>query len=436
MGPADPVRHGAPHDRIAGMPEPRRGRPTVGMALYGDLTFDSRVRREARSLALAGCDVSIVCLDGEVRAPDLPSNVRVLVHRPTETSVLPGSSTPFLPAGSDPAHRFAHMAGWLRAYVGNLRSWGQSVPAVCGPVDAWHLHDLTALAGVLPALGRDVPVVYDAHELFLEAGTALRLPKPARILLRAYERRLVSRVSAVVTVNNALAEVLRRRYRPRMILVVHNCPDRWSVPDTKPALIREAAGIPGDQPVILHHGSLGPNRGIEQLMEALLRPGLENAHLVLLGFGEQRARYVEMAREPRWQHRIHVLDPVAPDELLAWIASADVGGMPIQRSTLNHYLSTPNKLFECLAAGVPVVASDFPSMKEIVDDPAGPLGVVCDPSSVDEVAAALRSILALDAAATESIRARCLAAAHGRWNWEHEAAGLTRLYDELVGGLS
>jgi glycosyltransferase involved in cell wall biosynthesis len=318
-------------------------------------------------------------------------------------------------------------------YVANLRAWGRAVPVVCGEVDIWHLHDLTALAGVLPALGSGVPVVYDAHELFLESGTAAVLPAAIRRLLRAYEQRLVANVSAIITVNDELASVLRRRYGAQRVDVVHNCPARWSPPATRPTLIRDAAGIPDDEPVVLYHGSLGTNRGIEQLMDALLRPGLEKVHLVLLGPGVIRATYVARSRAPEWRGRVHVLDPVLPAELLPWVASADIGALPIQRSTLNHYLSTPNKLFECLAAGIPVVTSDFPAMHRIVmDDPSGPLGVVCDPASVDEVAAAVRSLLELEPSMADAMRARCVAAARGRWNWEEESGALVALYRDLA----
>ena len=403
------------------------------MALYGDITFDSRVRREAETLAASGYDVTLVCLAGPTEPVDLPAGVNVVIQRPTRTSVLPGSHTIGPGARRGRLRRLVARLTWMWRYVANLRAWGRAVPVVCGEVDIWHLHDLTALAGVLPALGSGVPVVYDAHELFLESGTAAVLPAAIRRLLRAYEQRLVANVSAIITVNDELASVLRRRYGAQRVDVVHNCPARWSPPATRPTLIRDAAGIPDDEPVVLYHGSLGTNRGIEQLMDALLRPGLEKVHLILLGPGVIRATYVARSRAPEWRGRVHVLDPVLPAELLPWVASADIGALPIQRSTLNHYLSTPNKLFECLAAGIPVVASDFPAMHRIVmDDPSGPLGVVCDPASVDEVAAAVRFLLELEPSVADVMRARCVAAARGRWNWEEESAALLALYRDLA----
>ena len=133
-----------------------------------------------------------------------------------------------------------------------------------------------------------------------------------------------------------------------------------------------------------------------------------------------------MAEEPRFGGRLHVLAAVPPDELLPWVASADVDVLPIQPSTLNHRLSTPNKLFESLAAGVPVVVSDFAEMHRIVlDDPAGPLGAVCDPSDVDAVAAAIAVASSSGRRRRRSeLRARCLTAAHERWNWETEVSRL------------
>jgi hypothetical protein len=65
------------------------------MALYGDLTFDSRVRRGARSLAEAGYDLTIVCLASDTAREDLPQNVTVLVRRPKGAAIIPGAPSPY-----------------------------------------------------------------------------------------------------------------------------------------------------------------------------------------------------------------------------------------------------------------------------------------------------------------------------------------------------
>jgi len=164
----------------------------------------------------------------------------------------------------------------------------------------------------------------------------------------------------------------------------------------------------------------------------MLRPGLESAHLALLGFGGIRAELADLVAEPRFGGRLHLLDAVSPGDLLDWVAGADVDVIPLQHSTLNHWLCTPNKLWESLAAGVPVVVSDFPAMRPIVlDDPSGALGAVCDPADPASIAEAVRTIVERPPEARAELRRRCLEAAHERWNWEHESATLVELYSEI-----
>jgi glycosyltransferase involved in cell wall biosynthesis len=378
--------------------------------------------------------VTIACLADRSDGSDLPANVTVLIRPLADASVVPGTVNPFRARSRTRLAAILRGVSWLWRYVRNLRSWGRSAAASCGPVDLWHANDLTGLAAIGPFAERHVPIVYDVHDLILETGTAVRLPGLARRLLGRYERRLVARVAAFVTVNMGLADVLESRFSGRRIEVVHNCPERWA--PEQPSVgsrIRDAAGIDRDAPIILYHGGLAAGRGIEELMDAILVPGLEHAHLVLMGFGEQRDRFLEMAAERDRAGRVHVLDPVPPSHLLAWVASADVGAVVHPGSRVNDYLKTPNKLFECLAAGVPVVGSDFPLMRQIIlDDPSGPLGSTADPSDPEAIGAALHAILGLGPADSQALRDRCLTAAHNRWNWELESARLTELYADLL----
>jgi alpha-maltose-1-phosphate synthase len=424
----------APSSRdFAGAPERKKRPVRVAMALYGDLTHDSRVRKEARSLADSGYDVTIVCLASQGTRADLPPNVGVLTRRPAGPHVTPGSSNPFFVRRLSRIGAMRSRAAWLATYIRGLRAWGALAVEAAGAVDVWHAHDLTGLAAISPHVRRHIPIVYDSHELFLESGTSEALPGIIRALLRAYERRLVSRAAATITVSQELAAILRHRYRPRELRVVHNCPPRWTQPEHRPTYVHDAAGVGPDASVILYHGVVGPDRGIEQLLEAMLEPGLEDAHMVFMGDGPLRERCLEAATAPRWGGRVHVLDPVPPSDLLPWVASAEIGAMPYQSSSLNNRLSTPNKLFECLAAGIPVIASDFPTLRRIiVDNPGGPLGAVCDPSDVQAIAASIRSLMRLTPDEMAVLRDRCRVAAEERWNWGREAQTLVAVYTQIL----
>jgi glycosyltransferase involved in cell wall biosynthesis len=408
---------------------------SVAMVVYGDIALDSRVQREANSLAKAGHSVTVFCLGGShSRAPLLDRRIEIVVRAADWTRIVPESPSPFHQGrGSSAIRAVADRVRWLLGYARNLRSWGRAVTRTSRTFDVWHAHDFAGLVAVAGARPRGAALVYDVHDLFTETGTGARLPGPLRSALRRYERQLVRNVDLVVAVNDGLADYIRKQCHPRSIIVVHNCAPTWSPPTHRPDLIREAAGIPREAPVILYHGLLSASRGVDRLCEALLEPGLDGAHVALLGFGQERDRLGDLAGQPRFGGRIHLLDPVPPAELIPWVASADVGAMAMPRATLNMYLSTPNKLFECLAAGVPVVVSDFPAMRRIVlDDPLGPLGVVCDPSVVQDVARALRQILGMDAGARDDLRRRCATAARERWNWESEARALLAAYGTLV----
>ncbi|MBF8289624.1 MAG: glycosyltransferase [Chloroflexi bacterium] len=277
--------------------------------------------------------------------------------------------------------------------------------------------------------------MYDSHEIYLESGANADQPAWLRGLMARLERRWVARSAALVTVNESLAAELRRRYAPVRTVVVHNCPPRsYSPTPGVPDLLRAATGIPVDEPIALYHGAFSRHRGLEELAAAVAEPGLERVHAVFLGYGGLRSELDALALGPAAPGRIHVLAAVPPEELGAWVASADVGVMAIQPSTINHRMSTPNKLFECLGAGVPVVASDFHEMRQIVcDDPEGPLGVVVAPDDIPGLGRAILSIVAAPPAERAELRVRCLRAAHGRWNWETESARLVDLYAGLFG---
>jgi glycosyltransferase involved in cell wall biosynthesis len=122
---------------------------------------------------------------------------------------------------------------------------------------------------------------------------------------------------------------------------------------------------------------------------------------------------------------------VPPDQLHDWVAAADVAAMPIQGDTLNHRLTTPQKLFEAMAAGVPAVVSDLPGMRAIVRDSGS--GILVDPTDTKAIAAAIRQIVELPEEDWLAWRQRCLAAAHDRYNWETQVEALLAEYGRLTG---
>ena len=313
-------------------------------------------------------------------------------------------------------------------------SYARTAARLAPPASVYHGHDFSAIAAAVAAARRHGGrVVYDSHELYVESGSIGGRSRLLKWALRRIERAQYSRSDHLVCVNQLVAQELHERYGRKPTTVVHNCPPRWHPPRERRDPIRTATGIPQDALIALYQGGFAEVRGLRQMAEAVLAPGLGSVHLVYLGFGPMEAELREMAQDARYGGRLWVLSAVEPDELDEWVASADVCLMPNQPTTLNEIVSTPNKLFESIAAGVPVVTSDFPERRRIIlDDPLGPLGAVCDPTDPASIADAMRGLLGRSPALRADLRRRCLEAAHERWNWETEAHRLVALYDSLV----
>jgi glycosyltransferase involved in cell wall biosynthesis len=212
--------------------------------------------------------------------------------------------------------------------------------------------------------------------------------------------------------------------------VVMNCPELWLPPDPRPDLVRDALGIGPAVSVMLYQGAVKEDRGIEQSVAAIML--VPDACLVLLGFGQQFERYRALAASDAYRGKLYVADAVPPDRLLEWTASADVMVMAIPDTSLNHRFTTPQKLFEAIAAGVPVVASDLPGMSRIVRETG--CGELCDPQDPASIAAALRRILEAPPEVRAAYGSRALEAAETTYNWERQLSVLGGVYARLLDG--
>ena len=308
-------------------------------------------------------------------------------------------------------------------------AWAIALDDVLEPADVWHGMWATSLPALARARSRHGGrTIYDCRDILLRSGHYEHMPRTGRRFLELIERHWARACDAIITVNESYAEIAERLFHISRPAVVMNCPEHWDPPTPRPDRIRQALGLPPSIDVVLYQGNLKAHRGIEESMQAILE--VPNACLVLLGFGPERERYRALSDSEPYRGRLYVLDAVPPQDLLEWSASADVMVMAIQSSSLNHRFTTPQKLFEGLAAGVPVVASDLPGMAPIVRDTGG--GELCDPASPASIADALRRILGASAEERAAYGRRALAAAHATYNWEAQLQVLGGVYGRLL----
>ena len=292
-----------------------------------------------------------------------------------------------------------------------------------------HAHDSNALVSVaLAASWRRIPFVYDAHDLWLG--------RPRRERSRLYfalsqawyrfvQRLMIPRAAAVLTVSPPIVGHLRRHYHLGDVHLVANYPDAGG-----PVERRELRDLPGgeaidpDLPVVLYLGGLMDARGIDGLIEAMA--DVPGAQLVTLGEGPALDELRALAADAG--ARVTFLPPVPPALVNSYAASASVGVSPYVPEGLNNRYSLPNKLFHYMAAGIPVVASDFPQVREIVRGSRA--GVTVDTTRPGSIARGIREVLA-DPTEAAAMGARGRAAVEETYNWGASAAVLRAVYDVL-----
>lgn len=300
-------------------------------------------------------------------------------------------------------------------------------------VPAADVHIGMAFAGIPVALAlakRDRSrAIYDVTDVYLEARNLARTRGPLRAWLRRTERGWARASAAMTTANDPYADLIADRLGAGRPTVILNTPPRYEPPSPRPHRFHEALDLPADVRIVLFHGGLVEERGVEQLLAAI--GDVPGAVLVLMGYGPLVPRVEAARRDPAVAAIVRLLPPVAPTELIGWVASADVVAMPIQPTTLNHRYTTPNRLFEAIAAGTPILAADLPGMAAIVHEIDG--GVLVDPTDPAAIAAGLRDLLTRSEADVAAMRSRLLAAAHERYCWEVEETAFLGVLERVTG---
>jgi glycosyltransferase involved in cell wall biosynthesis len=421
--------------------------------------FDSRFLRSAQALASVGHEVRVLAL----AAPGLPTMERLapgvhLTRLPIDRHIT--SALRPLPErlrrlvarvlGMDPgafvlppdrAHgldRLRHPLRRTLEIMANLRRvgpWTSAVLEAAPDTDVFHAQSLVCLPVVRGAAHRSgARFVYDVADYHTEAARLSRMPRIVRDLVHRRERAWARDASAFLAVSDPVADLVVERWGVPRPTVLLNCPPAWHpeepvpIPSTR---IRDAAGIGPGRPIVLYQGSFSVDRGVEELLAAALDPDLLelDAAVVFMGYG----RLESMLREAAARHpeRIHVLDAVPPEELMPWTASADVSFVGQPPRTLNQRMNLPNKLFESVMAGVPVVVSKGNEQCRLVSEEQ--LGACVDLDDPRAIAAACAAMLRLPDADRVAMRTHCRQVALARYTWERTSVGLVDVYHRLSG---
>ena len=426
----------------------------VWVFVYNDCRHDARVLKEAKTLAEAGHDVQIAALAGEgLSQVEERDGFRILRvdtvltgERPAPAEGMPpsprGRSTTAIgrklldylfrrPLGFVRARAKDRISRLLRSlpvkfcrYFAFFQYYRRAWRIVKNkPGDIYHSHDLNTLPlGYMAKRRYGGRLVYDAHELTTELAYISRLEKMG---WRVLERFLIRRADEVIATGTYRAEYLAKRYRVAAPTVILNCPPLPAA-EVHNGALREKLGLVDDTvPVILYQGGFIKGRGLDKLVLAAAH--LDRGVLVLMGWGDLEAELRSLVKKKGLEQRVYFTEPVAPDRVVYYCMSATVGVVIYLRTSLNNYYATPNKLYEYISAGLPVVSSDFPALKEVVEGYG--LGCTFDPEEPESIAAAINRVLA-DEQRYDTMKRNTLEAAR-IFNWETESKKLLEIYRRL-----
>lgn len=262
-------------------------------------------------------------------------------------------------------------------------------------------------------------LIYDTHELETETTGYKGVRQK---LGRMIEKRLITRCDDVFVVSDTIADWYANRYGIARPQVIRNIP-QFSAGTSAPRVqsdLRGKMGVNPDDLLFVYQGGFIAGRGIERLLRVFAQMPA-NMHLMCMGSGPLRDQIAAAAAA---QPNIHLLPPVAPHEVLGYTKVADVGICLTDNSCLSHYYSLPNKVFEYLHAGLPIIVNPLLEQQRIIEQQQ--CGWVA-PENDEDLSAMLRGIT------RETLWARQAGVkqAATAFDWGNEAAKLVQRYRSL-----
>ncbi len=329
----------------------------IAFALTGDPRANSRALRQLGLLSELGLKVLVLGLGTPVGMTRMNIKDVTLICLPR-------------PPGSGP-----------RFFWRNHRQFKSALKYIKSTV--YHASDLYTLPAMRQAADRHhARLVFDARELYTHVPSTTRRPW-VRTTWEVIQHLHIHRANCVYTVSESIARHLQKTHNVQDICLMRNIPAPQAA--TSSRSLRERLALPPNVTIILHQGNLQKHRGATMMVEAMLHT--DNAVLVFMGRGPLRSDIEHLVQNLELQSKVRFIDPVPPEKLLAVTASADLGLTFLEDCCLNHRYALPNKLFEYLAAGVPVIACDLPEISQIIQRFS--VGCVVPPGNTKALATAL-----------------------------------------------
>ncbi|HKC66788.1 MAG TPA: glycosyltransferase [Bacteroidia bacterium] len=267
---------------------------------------------------------------------------------------------------------------------------------------------------------RKVALVYDSHEIFCEVPELQHTPLKKKIW-ESLEKHIVPKLKYCITVNQSIANWFNAKYRTDF-KVVRNIPDKIIIDRIK---TRVELNLPTDKKIILLQGAgINIQRGAEEAVEAMQY--IDHAILLIIGGGDAISNLEFRIKNLELQNKVVMLPKMKPEELYQYTCNADIGLSLDKATNLNYQYSLPNKLFDYVYAGIPVLASPLTEIKVFID--VYQVGICIENHTAKHIAEKMQYMLSSNEFGTWKANTRIAAQEN---NWEKEKQVWINIINEI-----
>ncbi|MFC2056412.1 glycosyltransferase family 4 protein [Chloroflexota bacterium] len=327
--------------------------------------------------------------------------------------------------------------------LGRLKFWREPLAELVDKgamlrADVYHCHELWSLyAGIqikkiLAREGRETKLIYDVHEFRPAASSDSIKNRFLRRILRAiiarYEKKALIHTDYVITANQITRGLLLAMNRFIRNEVVYNCPIISTIE------VQRGSQTHKDKLTICHEGTLHFNRGLKQMvgvMKVLKERYDSKVELLIVGdvFGKEREYLENMLGEENLHDVIRRTGWLPYERVGEAISQADVGIIFMEPTENNMLAGPPNKLFNYMQCGIPIVSVDLPETSRIIYKTQ--CGLIARDKSVESLAGALSALID-DADRRRRMGTNAKRAVNSQYSWEQMEKNLLRVYDDLL----
>ena len=225
-----------------------------------------------------------------------------------------------------------------------------------------HANDLDTLLSMwLLSKLKKIPIVYDSHEYFLGVPE-IQNKKMVKFIWQLIERMIFPKLKHVFTVNESIAQLYYKAYNVN-VKVLRNVPEKSKIDLIK---TKSDLNLPDQKPVVILQGSgINVNRGAEELLEAIALQ--DRFFLCVIGKGDVFVKLKQRALSQDLSKKTMFIDAIPYEEMMQYTMLSDIGVSLDKPNNLNYEFSLPNKFFDYIKAGIPVVSSHLIEIRKLVE---------------------------------------------------------------------